>query len=634
MFDFVTRHKRLIQVILAIIFLPFAFFGVDIYFRDMGGKQAVARVGDYAIGQDEFSRALRERQEAIQRSVQGRIDPALLDNPELRQAVIEGLIQRHLLIERAQKTGITVSNERLRDAIGEIAAFRDEDGKFSFPRYQQFLKSEGMTPAIFEARLRQDMMLQQITNGYVGTTLVSRAAADLILRLASQQREVSYLTLSPDTYLSHVKLDPGAAKQYYEANANEFRVPEQARAEYVALSADALMQGIQIDPEEVRKYYESNRKQFGIDESRQAAHILVSVEPAASPEAKQKARARADEVYRELQKNPDGFADAAKKHSDDPGSAAKGGDLGSISRGAMKDTPEFERALFQLKPGEISAPVETRHGFHIIRLVALQPATVKPFEEVRAQIEKDLKRQLSMRRFAELADQFNNAVYEQSESLKPAAELVKTAPRQSGWITRTNAEPPLNNPRLLNAIFSDEVLKDRRNTEAVEVATGLIVAARIIEHKAPSTQPFEEVRAALEKRLALREAARLAAEEGRRLLEELKQGKPAKVAWSPSQRVSSDDPKGLPEPVLRQVFRMDASKLPAYNGVDSPRGAYVLLRLDRVVETDKIPPEKAKALSDQMRSGLAREVLSSYIASIKQRAGVKINGELLEKKQQ
>src|SRR5882672_3837247 len=530
MFDFVNLHKRLIQVVLALLFLPFAFFGVDIYFRDMGGGQAVARVGDYAINQDEFSRALRERQQAIQRSLEGkRVDPAMLDSPELRQAVLEGLIQRHLLVERAQKAGITVSNEHLRDAIGDIALFKDENGKFSFPRYQQFLKSEGMTPAMFEVRLRQDMMLQQISNGYVGTTIVSRAAADLVLRLASQQREVSYFTLSPDSYSSQIKLDPGAGKQYYDANTNEFRVPEQARVEYVTLSAEALMQGIQVDPEEARKYYESNRSQFGIEESRQAAHILVSVEPGASPEAKQKARAKADEIYRELQKNPGGFAEAAKKHSDDPGSAGKAGDLGSVSRGAMKDTPEFERALFQLQPGEISAPVETRHGFHIIRLVSVQPGKVKPFEEVRAQIEKDLKRQLAMRRFAELADQFNNVVYEQSESLKPAAELTKTAPRQSGWITRTNAEPPLNNARLLNAIFADEVLKDRRNTEAVEVASGTIVAARIVEYKASSTQPFEEIRTAIEKRLVLREAARLAAEEGRRLLEELRQGKPAKV---------------------------------------------------------------------------------------------------------
>ena len=185
--------------------------------------------------------------------------------------------------------------------------------------------------------------------------------------------------------------------------------------------------------------------------------------------------------------------------------------------------------------------------------------------------------------------------------------------------------------RLLTAIFSDEVLKDRRNTEAVEVGSGLIVAARVIEHKPPSTQPFEEVHAAIEKRLVLREAARLAAEEGRRLLEELKQGKPATVAWSPPQRVSADDPKGLPEPVLRQAFRMDASKLPAFSGTDSPQGAYVLLRLDRIVEADNLPPEKAKALSEQLRSVLAQEVMSSYIASIKQKAGVKINLEHLKK---
>jgi peptidyl-prolyl cis-trans isomerase D len=632
MFDFVDRHKRLIQVVLAVMFLPFAFFGVDVYFRDSAGGQAVAKVGGQAISQEEFSRALRERQMSIQNAVGGRIDPAMLDNPELRQAVLDGLIQRHLLVDQAQSVGISVSEDQLKRTIADVAVFRDETGKFSFSRYQEMLRSEGMTPAMFEARLRQDIMVQQLSSGLVGSTMPSRTSADLLLRLSGQQREISYATIAPEGFLGQVKLDPAAVRQYYDANSGEFHVPEQVRVDYVVLSAEMLGQGMAVAPDEVRKFYDTNRNQFGVEESRQAAHILVGVEAGASAEAKQKARAKADALSRDLQKNPGGFAEAAKKSSDDPGSAARGGDLGFISRGAMKDTPDLERAVFTLKPGEISAPVETTYGFHIVKVLAVQPGKIKPFEEVRAQIEKDLRKQLASRRFAELSDQFSNVVYEQSESLKAAAELAKAAPRQSGWITRTNAEAPLNHPRLIGAIFSDEVLKDRRNTEAIEVAPGTVVAARVVEHKAAAIQSFDEVRASIEKKVALREASRLAALEGRRLLGELGQGKSPAVTWSPAQLVSRNDPKGLPEPVLRQAFRLDTASIPAYAGTESPMGAFILLRVGKVVEAEGGTPEKSKALAEQMRSVLAQEVMLSYIASIKQKGGVKINKEYLEKK--
>ncbi len=634
MFAFIDKNKKLIQIVfLALIVPPFALFGVDAYFRDMGGGQEVARVGNYVISQDEFSRALRERQQVLQNSMQGRrIDPALLDNPEMRHATLENLIQRRLLIERALARGVTVSDDQLKSIIGEQAAFRDESGKFSFPRYEQFLKSEGMTPAIFEARMRQDMLLRQMSAGYAESSFVPRAVAELLLRLSGQQREISHATFSPDAFLAQIKLDPEAAKKHYDANPGEFRVPEQARVEYVTLSVEGLMEGVQVDPAEVRKYYDTNRRQFGVEETRQAAHILVSFEAGAGPEAKQKARLKADGIYSELQKNPGGFAAAAKKYSNDPGSAANEGDLGRISRGSMKEAPAFEQALYQMKPGEISPPVESQLGFHIIRLVSIQPSQVKPFEEVRGQIEKDLRKQLAARRFAELADGFSNAVYEQSESLKPAASLANTAVRQSGWITRERAESPLNNPKLISAIFSDEVLKDRRNTEAVEVASGTLVSARVIEAKPSSIQPFEEVRAGLEKRLALREAARLAAEEGRRKLEELKQGKPVKLAWSAPQLVDRND-RNVPEPVLRQAFRIDATKLPAYTSVDSPRGAFVLLSVTKVQEDANIPPEKAKALAEQLRMLQGQEALVAYVASLKQKAGVRISKDALEKKQ-
>ena len=634
MFDLVTKHKTLIQIVLAIIFLPFAFFGVDSYFRGAGVGQAVARVGDYSISQEEFSRALRERQEALQRMAQGRVDPAMLDSPELRYATLDGLIQRRLLLDSALRAGVTVRDERLKDLIVTQQLFQDGTGQFSLVRYEQYLKAEGMTPAMFEARLRQDITLRQFADGYADSTFVPRAVVERLTRLSGQRRELSQYVLSAEKFIKQVKLDADAAKQYYDANPAEFRIPEQVRVEYLVLSIELLQQQAQPDPADVKKYYEANRSRFEVKESRQAAHIFVNVDPASGAEAKQKARARAEEIYQQLQKAPAGFAELAKKRSEDPGSAANGGDLGYIGRGSMKDVPEFEEALYKLKPGEISAPVESKLGYHIIRLTAVRPAQSKSLEEVRGQIEQELGKQLAGRRFAELADGFNNVAYEQSESLKPAADLIRTAPQASGWIIRSRAaEPVLNNPRLLAAVFSDEVLRNKRNTEAIEIAPGTLVAARVIEHKPESVQPFAEVRAALEKRIALRAASRLAVEEGRRLLGELTQGKSVEIAWSAPQVASRTEFRNIPEPVVRQAFRLDTSKLPAYAGVENLQLEYTLLRVTRVQEAAELPPEKASELAGALRQVLAQEAMSAYIAALKQKAGVTINKDALEKRE-
>jgi peptidyl-prolyl cis-trans isomerase D len=631
MFDFVYRNRKKIQIIFLILIVPpFALFGVDVYFRDAGPGGAVAKVGDYSISPEEFSRALRGRQSALQRATEGRIDPAMLDNPELRQDVLETLIRRRLLVTQAQKAGLTIGDHQLRATINEVPAFRDASGKFSYAQYQDFLKSEGMTPAMFEARLRQDMLIRQMADAYGGSGFVPKTVTGRLQALVGQQREVSHATFPPEAYLAQAKLAADAARKYYDANVAEFRIPEQARVEYVVLSVEGLMAQAAVSPDDVRKYYETNRAQFGVEESRDASHILISVD---GEGGKEKAKARAEEIYRQLQKKPAAFAEAAKKQSADPGSAAQGGSLGRIGRGAMKDVPEFEKALFALKPGQISEPAESKLGYHIIRVDAVHGGQMKPFEQVRGDIERELKRVQASRRFAELADNFNNVVYEQSDTLKPAAELAGSASRQSGWISRESAPPPLNNPKLLAAIFSSEALKEKRNTEAIEVAQGTLVAARVIESKPAATQPFEEVRASLEKRLTLREASRLAVAEGRRVLEELRQGKPARVDWTKPALVSRESAKDLPEPVARQAFRADVSKLPAYGGVETGQGAYTLVRVSRVEPGEKLPAERVKAMEEQVESMIAQETFAAYVASLRQKAGVTINKELLEKKQ-
>jgi peptidyl-prolyl cis-trans isomerase D len=477
------------------------------------------------------------------------------------------------------------------------------------------------------------MILQQFMDGYADSTFVPRSVIERLARLAGQQRELSQYVVSPEKFLGQIKLDPDAAKKYYDANPSEFRIPEGVRLEYLTLSVESLQQQARVDPAEVRKYYDSNRRQFEVRESRQAAHIFVSADAAAGAEARQKARARAEELYKQLQKAPGSFAELAKTRSEDPGSAANGGDLGYIDPGSMKDVPEFEAALYKLRPGEISAPVETRLGFHIIRLTAVRPGQSKSLEEVRPQIEQELRKQLAARRFAELADNFNNVAYEQSESLKAAADLIGAAPQVSGWITRARAaEPLLNNPRLLAAVFTDEVLRGKRNTEAIEVAPGTLVAARIAERRPESTRPFDEVRAALEKRIALREAGRLAVEEGRRLLAEINQGKSVQIAWSAPQLATRLEFRNIPEPVVRQAFRLDVSKLPAYAAVENLQVGYTLVRVTRVQEAATLPPEKTEELANGLRRILAQEAMSALLADLRQKAGVTINRDILDKK--
>ena len=630
MHDFIQNHKRAIQVVLFLFLIPpFLFFGVDRLDRP-GGSETVASIGDFRITQQDFARALRERQETIQRLTGGRASPELLDSAELRSDVLEMLIRRQLLLRRAYSRGMTVSDLQLDSVIAETPAFQ-ADGKFSEQAALQFLRSQGMNTATFRSNLRNDLILQQMDDAFGETSFVPRTVIDLLARISEQQREISVSTIAPDRFSAQVKLDADAAKRYYENNPNEFRIPEQVRVEYVTLAMDQLMAQIEVEEKEIRRYYEEHRGQFETRQERQASHILIAVDAGASAEDKQKARLRAEEFAKQLKQKPERFTEVAKEHSQDPGSAANGGDLGYFGRGTMPKP--FEDAVFAMKPGEVSAPVETQYGFHIIRLTNVKGGEGRSFEEARKQIETELKRQQAGRKFAELAEHFNNVVFEQSESLQPAAELAKSAVRQSGWITRTHAaDQILNQPRLRESVFSDDVISNKRNSQVVEVAPGVLVAARLLERKPAAMQPLAEVAAAIEKKLIQQRAAQLAAQEGRERLEKLRQGADADVKWGGPQLVGRADAKGFGEAVLRQAFRADAAKLPAYSGVDGPNG-YTLIRVSKVVESEKIEPERRKQITEALRQLRGQEAMLAYVESLKRKEPVRISKELVEKKQ-
>jgi peptidyl-prolyl cis-trans isomerase D len=629
MFDLVHRHKRLIQVVLGIIFLPFAFFGIDSYFRSSEGGNHVATVGGQPVTQQEFAVAMQERQNYLQRITGNRVDPAMLDSPELRFAVLDGIIRQRLLIAQAARGNVLISDAQLQQIISEQPAFQD-NGKFSHERYVDLLRRQNMTEVGFETGLRRDLMLQYVNGAYTATSIVPASVSERLLRVSAQQREVSQNVLDPEKFASQVKIEDGAVKSYYDAHLSEFQVAERARIEYVALSLDAIAAQTSASADEVRQFYDQNLKQYAKGDERQASHILITVDTKASEAEKRAARAKAELLLKQVRQNPASFADLAAKNSQDPGSAAKGGDLGYFPRGAM--VKPFDDAVFQMKVGEIAGPVESQFGYHIIRLTA---AKGHGFEDVSKQVEFDLKRQKAGKRFAELAEQFNNLVFEQGDSLKPAADALKLTVQSGGWVSRNGAgdNKLLNNQKLLQSVFADDTVKNKRNTEVVDVGNNTLVSAHIVEYKPAAMRPLDEVRADVVKRLTQQQEALLAAKQGRELLAKLKQGGDD-LSWGAAMLVSRNNAQAYSGPAIAEIFKVDAGKLPAYVGYESPQGGYVLVKITRIVDGEAADAARRKAAADELRQLIAQEELAAYVASLKTKADIKVQQDRLEKKAQ
>ena len=624
MFDAVRNNKRIVQVFLALITLPFAFFGVDSYVRSVGSGSDVANIGDMKITQQQFQQAMKEKEDRLRAQ---QVDPKVLNTPAGRQAVVDELVNRQLLLLEAKKQRLFVSDDEIRRTIGSIDAFV-VDGKFSPERYEAALRGQGLSPAGFEAQLRQDLTIEKLAGALVQSGITARTVSDRLMALQTQKRDVMEYRIAASAYLDKVKLADDAAKKFYDENSKQFETPEQARAEYVVLSMDAIASQLAVTDAEIKSWYDGHKAQYGVPEERRASHILIGSEKV----GKDKAKAKAEDVLKEIRSNPANFADLAKKNSDDPGSAAKGGDLGYFGRGMM--VKPFEDTTFALKEGEISGLVESDYGFHIIKLTGIHAAKEKPLAEVKAEIEAELKKTAASRKFAEAAEAFRNIVYEQSDSLKPAAEKFKLTVKQSEWLGRqpNPANGALGNEKLLNALFSEDSIKSKRNTEAVEIAPNTLVAARIAEHKPAAMQPLESVKANIETLLRNQEAQAAAVKQGETLLAALKKGED-KLNWGAVKSVSRMDARLVAPTAVPVVFRMDAEKLPSYAGLELPGSGYSLFKLSKVGEGEKISDDNKAAMLNQLGSLAAQEDVQLYLAALRARYKVEVHQSALANKE-
>jgi peptidyl-prolyl cis-trans isomerase D len=502
-------------------------------------------------------------------------------------------------------------------SIPAIAALRTPDGKLDMERYKQLAASQGMTPEMFEMQMRADISNQQVIRGVQGSAFATLAQTQTAMNAFMQRREVQILNFPAADFLGKVTVSDADVQAYYDKYSAKFQSTESADIEYVVLDIETLRQSIVLNEQDLKAYYEQNLQRLSSKEERRASHILITAAKDAPDAEKKAARAKAEELLKAVKAKPSSFADVARKNSQDPGSAVKGGDLDFFGRGAM--VKAFEDAAFSMKKSDISDIVESEFGYHIIQLTDIKAAKAPSFEAMRPTLEADLKKQQAQRKFAELAETFSNTVYEQSDSLKPVAEKLKLNIQKASKVARNpapqnpQAKNLLNNPTLLQALFSEASLQKQRNTEAVEVAPNTLVSARVVKHQPSATLPLSEVKEQVKRSLTQDKAAEMAKAQGEQKVASLK----TSADGLPSALVLSREKtqKQLPQ-VVEAVLRADPNKLPVVSGVDLGAQGYAVIRVTKV-----LPPEDNKDLMKQAQQQFTQlwgsaETLA-YLAELK-----------------
>ena len=614
MFDFVRAHTRLLQFLLLILILPsFVVFGIQGYSKfNEGGNTTVAKVGGISITQGEWDQ-LHQQQVARVRQQSPEVDIKLLDSPAARAETLDALIREKVLATAVDKQHLAVSDERLQRLFvtdPQFAMVRNADGSVN----KDLLAAQGMSSEMFAARLRQDLATQQVQGGITGTALTPKATVDQALDALLQRREIHFARFATKDYIAKVLPTDAEVEAFYKAHEADFRAPEQATIDYVLLDLATIKKSLTVVEDDLRKYYDENASRYTNAEERRARHILIKADAGAAPDVKQKAKARADALLAEARKTPAAFADLAKKNSEDTGSAAQGGDLDYFGRGAM--VKPFEDAAFAMKPGEISNVISSDFGYHIIQLEAVRGGEKKPFDAVRAGIDDEVRKQLATKRWAEAAEQFTNTVYEQADSLQPVQDKLKLEKR-SATVRRTpapGATGVLASAKLLDAVFGNDAIKNKRNTDAVEVGANQLASARVVQHQAARTLPLAEVREVVKQRLVATQAEGLATKDGQARLAQLK-ADAASGTLAETAVVSRAAPGGLSRAALEAVLAANASKLPAVLGVALPGQGYLVARIDKLLPRE-VKPEEADAFKAQYSQAWARAEADAYLQAL------------------
>ncbi len=627
MFDFFRKYNKFAMGFLFLLIIPsFVLFGVERYNQGSGSDASVASVAGVDITRPEWDAQHRIETDRIRQRAPD-IEPALLDSDAARYATLERMVRDRVLAAAAVKSHLTVSEDRLARLFAEdpgIKSFSGPDGKFDRERFRL---ATGQTPEQYEASVRAQLSTQQVQAGITGTSFAPRAQMEATLNAFYDRREVQVVRFDPADLKAKINPTDAELDTYYKEHAARFQLPESIDIEYLVLDLESVKKSVTVSEAELKSYYEQNKERFGTKEERRASHILISAPADASAGDRAKAKAKAEQLLAELQKAPATFGDVARKNSQDTGSAEKGGDLDFVTRGSM--VKPFEDAMFALKKGELSPVVETEFGYHIIRLDDVKAGAVPPFEQVRGALENEVRAQQATQEFAKAAEAFTEIVYQQPDSLQPAADKLKLQIQKASGIARM---PPqgtsgaLANRNLLAALYAPDALERKHNTEAIEIGSSQLASGRVVKHETARTLPFAEVKDKVRGELIEERAAALTKADGEAKLANW-QGKAsegASTSFGAPVTVSRLEAQSQPVQVVEAALRADGGKLPMLLGVDLGAQGYAVVRVNKILPRTPPAAEASSQENAQFAQALALAENAAYYNMLKDRFKVQI----------
>jgi peptidyl-prolyl cis-trans isomerase D len=612
--------------IVGLISIPFALWGVNSYLTG-GSDVVVAEVNGNDITQNDLQQSLQQYRDRMRNVLGDQFDPSMFEGPVAKRNVLDALIEEKLITEAATSLKQSVSDQQVAAVIRNIPAFQ-RDGQFDNEVYTMLLARMGYSPNQYETRLRFDLMSQQLTDNVTATSVVAPYQIDQALRLEKQQRELAYGMVSLQKYAEETEVDDADVKAYFDANTADYTAPEQMKLDYLQLSLDAIASGLTASEEDIKQYYADNQSRFVGPEQRRASHILIEGDD-------DEALAKAQALKAQLDNGED-FAELAKTQSQDPGSASQGGDLGFFGHDVMD--PAFEEAAFALaNVGDVSEPVKTEFGYHLIKLTAIQQDESKPFAEVQAEVEKQYRREQAESQFYDKAEQLANLTYENPDNLEPAAEALELDIQSTPSFTRTGTETGISSEdKVISAAFSEDVKDEGLNSAVIELSDTDVVVIRKNKYIPETVLPYESVEPAIKQQLLFDAASKQAKDKGEQLLADLQAGEAVTAdfdQWTDAAFYDRES-EAVSKQILRRAFSMPspANDKAVYQGFTAENGNYIVIKLSALKDgdTSAVTQDERDVLIDDLKNLYSRAEFDAFMATLRAEADIEINDAALQ----
>jgi peptidyl-prolyl cis-trans isomerase D len=633
-----TLHDRfsgvIAKIVLGVIVIVFGgFFGIQSYMNPRT-ESYVALVNGHEISQDQFREHYNQFRSQMQRMYGKQFNALDFDTPQRKRELLDQMINEQLILDANDKLGAAVPPTRIQEVIMSDPNFQ-VDGKFDRERYRLLLGASQKSAEWYQEQVRRDLAVRALPAELQRTSIVTGAQVDAYVRLRDQTRDFRFVKLDKPT--ADVKIDDADIEAYYKAHGDEFMTPEKVSLEYVELDAAKMQADVKADDATLKQRYEEQKSRFVTPEQRLASHILVKVAKNADAAAQKVALEKAQSIATEAKSGKD-FATLAKAESADLGSKAQGGDLGWLEKGVTD--PAFEGALYAMKKGDISDPVKTDEGYHIIQLRDVRPEATRTFDEVKSDLSKQYLESERERIYSDVSGKLTDAIYQDPTSLTTAAKDLGLPLQKTPLFTRAGGEGIAANPAVVKAAFSSAVLTEGNTSDPIELGPNHIVLVRVDQHEKSVAKPLQEVRDQIRKKLADQQLEKQAGEQADVLFARLEKGETLEQIATPlklkieQQKDIGRNAANLDQALVGEVFKLARPQegKPVSAKVALAGSAYALVVLDAVKDADpaKLDAKSREAAHNQLAQGLGNEAVRGYVESLRKTAKIQVAEDRLQ----